>query len=73
MELLGKPLHTNMDNCKKNNFIKNMKLVCKEAKESKGKFSVHMKVYTFNLHSQCLNWNHMRTICVLWVTYRICK
>lgn len=55
MELLGKPLHTNMDNCKKNNFIKNMKLVCKEAKDSKGKFSVRMKVYTFNLHSQCLN------------------
>lgn len=55
MELLGKPLHTNMDNCKKNNFIKNMKPVSKEAKESKGKFSVRMKVYTFSLHSQCLN------------------
>ena len=33
MELLGKPLHTNMDNCKKNNVIKNMRLVYKEAKD----------------------------------------
>ena len=33
MELLGKPLHTNTDNCKKNNVIKNMRLVYKEAKD----------------------------------------
>ena len=44
MELLGKPLHTNTDNCKKNNVIKNMRLVYKEAKDRASDISQKKKI-----------------------------